>query len=201
MKIVPYVTIEPRLPFRMGAARAKAIEAAKALSGEHEMLYLADIDGIQKNKPQLDVAQRISDELPTMYEGGIRYSNNVIDMLITGAEMAVIGTRTLVDFSELRGAFKLSENITLKVDFRDGIVSFDPEITGWAISDLLREVADIGVADVVVPLAVAEEASKARQKHAFKLGVIAPVREKATLEKLGVDYIVTEDYGSLMRDE
>lgn len=171
------------------------------LSKHYDRVYVADHDGIFKNKPQLDLVQRICDEIPTLYEGGVRFSNNVIDMLITGAEKAVIGTGTLVDLSELGGAFKLSENITFKVDFRDGIVSFDPEVAGRAISDLFREVAEVGVADVVVPMALVEEAAEARKEHGFTLGVIASAPDMPRLEKLGVDYMVTEDHGSLMQDE
>jgi phosphoribosylformimino-5-aminoimidazole carboxamide ribonucleotide (ProFAR) isomerase len=201
MKIVPYVSIETRSPLQRNPLRSTAFRTASSLSPKHDKLYLADFDGIFKNKPQLDIAQRICDELPTLYEGGIRYSNNVIDMLITGAERAVVGTSTLLDFSELKGAFKLSENITFKVDFRDGIVSFDPDVAGRAISDLFRDVAEVGVADVVVPVALVDEANKARLEHGFTLGVIAPASERTRLEKLGVDYMVTEDYGSLMPDE
>ena len=201
MRIVPYITIEERSILQRNPAKSLAFETASAVSSKYERLYLADFDGIFKNKPQLDIAQRICDELPTLYEGGVRYSNNVIDMLITGAEKAVVGTSTLLDFSELEGAFKLSENITFKVDFRDGIVSFDPEVAGRAISDLFRDVAEVGVADVVVPAALAEEAAKAREELGLTLGVIGSGKDRARLEQAGVDYLVTEDYGSLVRDE
>jgi hypothetical protein len=80
-------------------------------------------------------------------------------------------------------------------------VSFDPEVAGRAISDLFREVVEVGVADVVVPMALAEEAAVAQKEHGFALGVIASAPDRARLEKLDVDYMVTEDYGSLMSDE
>ena len=171
------------------------------LSKRYDRVYIADHDGIFKNKPQLDLVQRVCDEMPTLYEGGVRFSTNVIDMLITGAEKAVIGTGTLVDLSELGGAFKLSENITFKVDFRDGIVSSDPAVAGRAISDLLRDVVEIGIDEIVVPRALAEEASSAKSRLGFTLGVIAPASEQTSLEPLGVDYIVSEDHGSLVQDE
>jgi uncharacterized protein related to proFAR isomerase len=88
MNIVPYIAIEERSLFQLSPSKNRAFEAASDLSKRFDRLYLADFDGIFNNKPQLDIAQRISDELPTLYEGGVRYSNNVIDMLITGAERA-----------------------------------------------------------------------------------------------------------------
>jgi uncharacterized protein related to proFAR isomerase len=196
MKIVPLVKIEGRVPFQNSQIKRKLTGTVTELSKSYESAYVVDVDGITKNKPQLDIAQRICDELPTLYEGGIRYSHNVIDMLITGAERAVVGTGTLADLSELRGAFKLSENITFKVDFRDGILSSDPAISGRAISDLVAEVVEIGVQDIIVPLALAEEASRVRSRMGFTLGVLAPESENARLESLDVDYVVSEEAGS-----
>ncbi len=37
-----------------------------------------------------------------MYEGGVRFGQNVIDMLITGAEKAVVGTATIVSLDDLQ---------------------------------------------------------------------------------------------------
>jgi uncharacterized protein related to proFAR isomerase len=201
MKIVPYVVINPWIPFQHGIQKREITTLITELSKRYDRVYVADHDGIFKNKPQLDLVQYICDEMPTLYEGGVRFSTNVIDMLITGAEKAVIGTGTLVDLSELGGAFKLSENITFKVDFRDGIVSSDPAVAGRAISDLFLDVVEIGIDEIVVPRALAEEASSAKSRLGFTLGVIAPASEQTSLERLGVDYIVSEDHGSLVQDE
>ena len=171
------------------------------MADKFEKLYVADDDGIGKNKPQLDVVQELCDEIPTLYEGGVRVSNNVIDMLITGAEKAVVGTATLVSLDELRGAFKLSDNITLKVDYRDGIVSSDPSIAGRAFLDLSRDLRSTGVSDIIVPTPLAQEAATAKGELGFTLGVFAPVSERTRMEALGVDYIVSEDFGSMVSDE
>jgi len=116
-------------------------------------------------------------------------------MLITGAERCVIGTATLRSLDDVRGAFKLSENITFKVDFRDGIVSFDPHIAGRAFLDLARDVTDIGVSDIVVPKELASQAISAKRALGFSLGVFAPAADRSEMERLGVDYIVSGDYG------
>jgi uncharacterized protein related to proFAR isomerase len=171
---------------------------ASKLSDNFEKLYLADVDGISRNKPQLDIAREVCEEIPTYYEGGVRFANNVIDMLITGADKAVVGTATLARFDELRGAFKLSENITFKADIRDGIVSFDPQIAGRAFLDISRDVREVGITEMFVPLGLANEASQAKEAYGFSLGVFAPVSERSSLEQLGVDYIVSEDYGKLV---
>lgn len=176
-------------------------EFASKLSDSFKKLYVADEDGITKNKPQLDIVREISEEIPTLYEGGVRFANNVIDMLITGAEKAVIGTATLASLDDLRGAFKLSDNITFKVDYRDGIVSFDPAMAGRAFIDLSRDVRAVGITDFIVPTSLAKEAVAAKRELGFSLGVFASVSESSSLETLGADYIVSEDFGRLVGNE
>jgi uncharacterized protein related to proFAR isomerase len=176
-------------------------ESVSKLSDKFKMIYVADLDGLNRNRPQLDVAREIAEEMPTMYEGGVRKANNVIDMLITGAEKAVVGTATLLHFEDLRVAFKLSENITFKADFRDGIVSFDPHTAGRAFRDLAGDVVDIGIKDIVVPRELADQAAAAKMELGFSLGVFSSVDERDAMERLGADYVIAGDYGSLMGNE
>ena len=201
MIVIPYIELEGRTALRPSYARDEMTEFASKLSDRFEKLYVADLDGIGRNRPQLDIAREICEEIPTLYEGGVRFSSNVIDMLITGAEKCVIGTATLRSFDDMRGAFKLSENITLKVDFRDGIVSFDPHTAGRAFLDLSRDMTEIGVSDIIVPKELAMEAAAAKKELGFSLGVFAPVDERSNMERLGADYIVSGDYGRMMGNE
>ncbi len=201
MYVVPYLELEGRTIIRRAYARGEMSEFVSKLSDKFKMVYVSDLDGLSKNKPQLDVVREISEEMPTMYEGGVRRANNVIDMLITGAEKAVVGTATLLHFEDLRVAFKLSENITFKVDFRDGIVSFDPHIAGRAFRDLAQEVVEIGIKDVVVPKQLASEAANAKGELGYTLGVFSSADERDAMDRLGADYVIAEDYRSLMGNE
>ena len=201
MIVVPYIKLEGRSLLKPAYAKGELSALGSKLSDKFEKVYVADLDGLNRNKPQLDVVQEICDEVPTLYEGGVRYGANVIDLLITGAERAVVGSATLVSLEDLRGAFKLSENITFKVDFRDGIVSFDPEIAGRGLLPLAKDVRNIGITDLVVPGKLASEAVEAKKELGFTLGVFAPMSERARYESLGVDYIVSEDFGRLVGDD
>ena len=201
MIVVPYLELEGRTLIGRTYTLDEISEFASKLSDRFKKVYVSDLDGIARNKPQLDIAREICEEIPAFYEGGVRFTSNVIDMLITGAEKCVIGTATLQRLDDLRGAFKLSENITFKVDFRDGILSFDPHIAGRAFLELSRDVTEIGVSDIVVPMELAREASAAKKELGFSLGVFAPVDERSSMERLGADYIVSGDYGRLMGNE
>jgi hypothetical protein len=194
MIAVPYLELQGRTLIRRAYPRGKMSSFVSRLSDTYKKLYLADLDGIHRNKPQLDIAREVCEEIPTFYEGGMRVANNVIDMLITGADKAVVGTSTLASLDELRGAFMFSEDITFKVDFRDGIVSFDPQVTGRAFLDLALDVREMGVTEMFVPLSLAREAAKAKETHGLSVGVFAPSSERTYLESLGIDYLVSEDY-------
>lgn len=201
MRAIPHLRLKGRTMFKRAYPRGEFSELIERLSSEHEMVYVSDDDGIQRNKPQLDLAREVCDELPTLYEAGVRHGQNVIDVIIAGAEKAVVGTATLESLDELRIAFKLSENIILKADYRDGILGSDPLIGGRAFLDLSRDVMDLGVSEMVVPRALARDASRAKGELGFTLGVFAAAAEASRMADLGVDYIVTEDIGSIDGDE
>ena len=201
MIAVPLINLKGRTLITRSYPPGYISKLASELSEKFEKVYVADLDGIQKNKPQLDVVQEICDELPTMYEGGVRFASNVIDMLITGADRAVIGTSTLSSLEDLRGAFKLSENIIFKVDYRDGIVSFDKDIAGRDFLALARDVSDIGIREIIVPGNLAQEGSKAKKQLGISLGVFASPNERSAMERLGADYIISEYDGSLVANE
>jgi hypothetical protein len=201
MIVVPFITLKGRSLLARSYPPGYISKLASELSEKFERVYVADLDGIQKNKPQLDVVQEMCDEIPTVYEGGVRFASNIIDMLITGADRAVVGTSTLASLEDLRGAFKLSENIIFKVDYRDGIVSFDQAIAERGFLALARDVTDIGIREIVVPGSLANEAAKAKKELGVSLGVFASLEERSAMEQLGADYIVSEDYGSLIGHE
>jgi len=201
MKTIPHLRLKGRTIVRRAYPRGEWDALIERISTEHGMLYVSDEDGIEKNKPQLDLVREICDEVPVIYEAGVRFAPNVIDAIVAGAEKVAVGTSTLADLDELRGAFKLSENIILKADYRDGIIGSDPLIGGRAFLDLSRDVLEIGIAEMVVPRALAHEAARAKKELGFTLGVFAPLAEESRMADLGIDYVVTEDIGSKGGDE
>ena len=84
MIVVPYIKLEGRRLLQPAYLKGEMGKIGSKLSDKFEKVYVADIDGLEKNKPQLDVVQEICDELPTLYEGGVRFAGNVIDLLSIG---------------------------------------------------------------------------------------------------------------------
>ena len=59
-----------------------------------ETLLILDLDGILKGKPAIDVYRKISQLGDFSVDGGARYSDSVIDLLIGGAQYAILGSKT-----------------------------------------------------------------------------------------------------------
>jgi phosphoribosylformimino-5-aminoimidazole carboxamide ribonucleotide (ProFAR) isomerase len=82
-------------------------------------------------------------------DGGSRYSDSAIDILVAGAEKVVLSTKTLRSIEELKKAHELSQNIILGIDYDDGIVSPNKEISEMTPIDLVQEVQDLGIEDII----------------------------------------------------
>lgn len=79
-------------------------------------VILEDLDAIFGRIPHLDLLRRI-EKLDVWVDGGIRFSENVMDVLVAGGSLAVVGSKTLQGFSELEKALKLTKNIILQIDY------------------------------------------------------------------------------------
>lgn len=110
-----------------------------------ETLLIIDLDGIQKNRPAVDIYKKISQLGDFWIDGGVRYCDSVIDLLITGAQYAVLSTKTLNDLNELKEAFELSENIIFGLDYNNGIISSNNDIRNKPSYEVLTEVHNMGI--------------------------------------------------------
>ena len=95
-----------------------------------------DLDGIERNRPNLGLVRHFEGE-PVWVDAGVRHAEGAVDVLVAGAERAVVGTKTLRSLSELDEARELSENVVPLLDFVDGEVWAADEIRAIPPADLL----------------------------------------------------------------
>lgn len=117
-----------------------------------EKLYIMDLDGLERNKPQLDIVQRLSDDFAVLYEGGARRGSNIIDFIMAGAEMVYLNTASIESFEEIKIALTYSENVGLKIDWNEGIIGKGFEAK--SLQSILLESAKLGIRDFVLPVEV-----------------------------------------------
>jgi histidine biosynthesis protein len=120
------------------------------IAREFSLLYLIDLDGVERAEPQLDYLQEIARDIALWVDGGVRRADQAIDILVTGARRAVLSSATLDGPAELRRAWKLSSELVfeLATAHRRAIAR-----SSWATQDPLviaRSVREIGPDHIVL---------------------------------------------------
>ncbi len=90
----------------------------------YEKFYILDIEGIERNRMQINLIERLPDEFNIWVDAGFRDVGGVEDALILGAKIAVIGTKSIRSLEEVKKAVELSENIAVSVDHFYGILKW-----------------------------------------------------------------------------
>ncbi|ODS40680.1 MAG: hypothetical protein A7315_02375 [Candidatus Altiarchaeales archaeon WOR_SM1_79] len=119
------------------------------LKGRFERVLITDINGINKDKPQLDLYKDISKKIELWVDAGSRIRDGAIDILVAGAAKVVLGTKTLLNLEELEKICELSENVIFEIDYDDGIVSPKKKIREMSPSQLIEEVKNHGIEDII----------------------------------------------------
>jgi hypothetical protein len=121
------------------------------LTGTYRRLYLVDLDGIERGVPQLAYMQELSRDISLWVNAGVPTADLAIDILVAGAERAVLSTESLRGPIEVRRAWKLSTDWAFEIEISPSgtlIASKD-----WPSRDLLTivdSVREVGIGDVVI---------------------------------------------------
>ncbi|MGP8077298.1 MAG: HisA/HisF-related TIM barrel protein [Thermoplasmata archaeon] len=138
--------------FALGAdgAPLDPFDVIDRLVRDYTVLYLVDLDGIERSEPQLDYIQEFSRDIALWVDGGVRSADQSIDILVAGAQRAVISSAMLDDPGELERAWGLSTELAFEIAFEGGEILARPE---WAERDpaaLARTVRGIGLEHVIL---------------------------------------------------
>ncbi|MFZ1024504.1 MAG: HisA/HisF-related TIM barrel protein [Thermoplasmata archaeon] len=121
------------------------------LTAKYRMLYVVDLDGIERNQPQLDYLQELARDAEVWVDAGSATAEQVIDILVTGARRAVLSTAYLRNARELRRAWKLSTDLVFEIEMSEGhLVASDPTWRAEGARALARSARDLGLSDLVI---------------------------------------------------
>ena len=136
---------------RSSGAAFDVFDVIDRLSPKYPLLYFADLDGLEHNDPQLEYIQELSRDMPLWVDSGVRKADQAIDVLVAGAQKAVLSSAYLRGPKELRRAWRLSTELVFELETIDGRVgTVDP---GWETSDpaeIVRIAREVGVGSVVL---------------------------------------------------
>jgi hypothetical protein len=121
------------------------------LSPRYPFVYLADLDGIEENNPQVEYVQELSREMPMWVDAGVRRAEGAIDILVAGAQKAVLSSAYLNGPRELRRAWKLSSELVFELEV---VGTHAEEVApSWGSQDpleIVRVAREVGIDRVVV---------------------------------------------------
>ncbi len=118
---------------------------------DYERIYLIDLDGIERNRPQLDLIKRLSIRREVWVDCGVRDMNTLLDLYVAGADRVVISTKTLRDMDFVEKAVEISDSMVFSIDiFHGKILSPSDEIGNMSLIQVLKKVVDMGIKTVII---------------------------------------------------
>ena len=114
------------------------------LKKEFGMVYILDIDGIEKNAPNLKLIQHSTPLLPIWTYAGSRDTMGVMDVLVAGVSKVIIGTQDLHELRLLEEAHDMTDNIMISFDHDTSLLSPSQNLKDLGLRELARRVKKIG---------------------------------------------------------
>jgi hypothetical protein len=113
------VTPGPSGPIVLDDASGRPVDVldlSDGLLSAHGRLYVIDLDGIDRDAPQLDYLQEMSRGGELWVDAGVKNADQAIDVLVAGATRAVLSSSALQSPDELGRAWALSTDLVFEVD-------------------------------------------------------------------------------------
>ncbi|MCX8173603.1 MAG: HisA/HisF-related TIM barrel protein [Thermoplasmata archaeon] len=121
LRIENYNVVDAARKVRVGTDTI--LDFFERISEENEVLYILDLNGIKEGTPHLDLLSEISDLVPVWVEANSKSVEDVSDLLMAGAEKAVLHTG-MVGPSTLQKIADETANFALVLD-ESGIPNLD----------------------------------------------------------------------------
>ncbi len=116
---------------------------------DYSTILVMDIDGIERRKPQLTQVQTVAPLKNVWWDPGVRSMEDMMDTFTAGANRVVVGTKTIWNLEELKACIEFSADFVLGLDWSDGILCRDANISQADPVDFLRDMHDEGVRRVL----------------------------------------------------
>lgn len=134
-----------------GGTPLDPFDVVDRLAPDNALLYVVDLDGVERGNPQLDYLQEIARDTTLWVDAGVRTADQAIDILVTGARRAVLSSAYLRTPKQLARAWRLSSELVFEIEIEGPRVS--PTPADWGTSDpieLARTVRAAGPDHIVL---------------------------------------------------
>jgi len=128
-----------RLEDEDGRPLEPAVFAEQVLK-EYPRILVVDINGIESNRPQVELIQELGELGEVWVDAGLRYAESAIDILVAGASAVVLCTKNVAGVDQLAAAVEMSDSVFLGIDWDGAVVGEDEQFRHMSPRSL-RDVA------------------------------------------------------------
>ncbi|MFO7618355.1 MAG: HisA/HisF-related TIM barrel protein [Thermoplasmata archaeon] len=119
------------------------VQLVKELDTPGDEIFVLDIDGLERNSPDLDTVKRMAAYRDVWLDAGAEDADSMMDLFISDASRVVMGTICMRSLDELGKALDISENVIFSMGYDSGIVSPNAGIAGMGLERLMSEIEDM----------------------------------------------------------
>lgn len=128
-----------RLEDEDGRPLEPAVFAEQVLK-EYPRIMVVDLNGIESNRPQVELIQELGALGEVWVDAGLRYAESAIDILVAGASAVVLCTKNVAGVDQLAAAVEMSDSVFLGIDWDGAVVGEDEQFRHMSPRSL-RDVA------------------------------------------------------------
>ena len=112
----------------------------------YDIPLIMDMDGVLSYDPQIKLLKNIAKSFPIWFDGGARFSDDVIDFFVANVEICCISTKNIDSIEEMENAVALSEQLCLMLDTCKGeLISHSKELRNMSLKDLRELAEELGI--------------------------------------------------------
>ena len=166
------------------------VNVVQELSGDE--IFIFDIDGMERSSPNMGTIKKIAAYKDTWLDAGTQDIDDLMDLFVNDAEYVVMGTKSLHSLDVLEEAAELSDKIIFSIDYDDGIISPDYDITEMSIEELAQAVNNFKDLHTVIFMDLGSH----RNKTPVDLNVIASLTKLFKNVYVSA-HVIPDDYSFL----
>ena len=110
---------------------------------------IMDMDGVVSYDPQLELLKNIAKSFPIWFDGGARFSEDIIDYFVANVETGCISTKNMDSVEEMEEAVFLSEQLSLLIDVHKGkTIAHNKKLGSMELEELANMAEEMEIASV-----------------------------------------------------
>ena len=118
-----------------------------------DQLYLADLDGILFQKPNIELySQLISDGFQLLVDAGVRHPSEALRVQFADGIHVVVGLESCRSPDDLASIVACTSNVTFSLDLLNGVPRYAAEASGWSheLDEIIHQVILANVTSIIV---------------------------------------------------